>query len=125
MPLLNIGRDAMAGRIVGEETAFDEANAHIAVGTGDDNFSAGHTDLQGSETFRKGMDSGYPQRTGNTMVFKSTFEGNEANFAWEEWGVANASSGGVLLNREVEYNSVKLEGQRWIFEVELTVQIGS
>lgn len=126
MGLTNVGRDFLAGAAVGaESTLFNATNARIGVGNGTTVFSVSQTDLQGSSKFRKGMDSGYPKRNGNVLTFKSTFGPNEANFAWEEWGVFNAATGGVMLNRLVEYNGTKQSGQTWIFEVELTINIGS
>lgn len=125
MALTNVGRDFLAGAAVGvEPTLFDNANARIAVGNGTAAFSAAQTDLQGTNKFRKEMDGGYPQRVGNVLTFRSTFSGSEANFAWQEWGVTNAPSGGVLLNRVVEYNGTKQPGQTWIFEVQLTLLLG-
>lgn len=126
MSLTNAGRDFLAGAAVGAETTlFNTTNARIGVGDGTTTFSATQTDLQGSNKYRKGMDSGYPKRSGNVLTFKATFSGTEANFAWNEWGVFNAASGGVMLNRVVEYNGTKQSGQTWIFEVELTINIGS
>jgi len=126
MPLTNAGRDFIAGALVGAEaTLFDNANARIGVGDGNAAFDAAQTDLQGVNKARVGMDSGYPQRSGNVLTFKSTFDGNTANFAWEEWGIFNAASGGTMLNRMVEYNGTKQSGQTWIFEVQLTISIGS
>lgn len=126
MGLTNAGRDFLAGAAVGvESTLFNQANARIGVGNGEEAFSPTQTDLQGASKFRKGMDPGYPTRNGNVLTFKSTFEGAEANFPWQEWAVFNAATGGVMLSRLVEYNGTKQPGQTWIFEVELTINIGS
>jgi hypothetical protein len=70
------------------------------------------------------MDSGFPTVAANVLTFRSTFSGSEANFAWQEWGIANAASGGTLINRLVENNGTKLSGQTWIFETTLTINIG-
>jgi len=71
------------------------------------------------------MDASYPTTEANILTFKSTYGPSEANFAWNEWGVFNAASGGTMLNRVVEYNGTKLSGQTWVFQVTLTVSIGS
>lgn len=124
MPLLNSGRDFLAKAIVGESvTPFDAVNAYLAVGDGTDEFSATHTDLQGTNTFRKGMDSTYPTRDVNVLTYQSTFGPSEANYPWEEWGIVNASTGGTMLQRLVEYNGEKREGQTWIFQVEIDIII--
>jgi len=126
MPLTNVGRDFIAGALTGVETTlFDNANAYIGVGDGTTAFDVTQTDLQGTNKFRKGMDSGYPQRSGNVLTFQATYSGAEANFAWQEWGVFNATSGGTMLCRLVEYNGTKQSGQTWVFQVQITVNIGS
>ena len=92
MPLTNAGRNFIAGALIGAETVlFTNVNARIGVGDGTAAFAATQTDLQGTNKFRKGMDTGYPTRTGNVITFRSTFAGTEANFAWQEWGVFNAA----------------------------------
>jgi len=126
MPLTNAGRDFMAGALAGfEATLFDNANACIGVGDGNLAFDAAQTDLQGTNKFRKGMDTGYPTRSANVLTFRSTYAGTEANFTWEEWGIFNAATGGTMLSRLVEYNGTKQSGQTWIFEVTITVSIGA
>jgi hypothetical protein len=127
MPLTNVGRDFLAKAIVGDSvTPFDNSNAHIGVGDSDVAFAASQTDLQASSNkLRKAMDVGFPTREGNVLTFQSTYTGAEANFAWEEWGVFNDDSGGEMLDRMVEYNGTKLEGQTWVFKVTLTVSIGT
>lgn len=90
--------DALIGNAI---TVFSNANAHIAVGDGTAAAAAGQTDHQGASKLRKAMDATYPSVSGDTVTFRATFGTAEANFAWEEWGVANASSAGTMLNRKV------------------------
>lgn len=128
MPMLNSGRDAFASRFINDSTTtkFDNTNARIAVGDSTTAFSAAHTDLQAATNkMRKAMDAGYPTIAGNVITFRSTFVGADANWAWNEWGVCNAASGGVMANRVVEYNGTKLFGQTWIFQATITVNIGT
>lgn len=124
MPLLNGGLDAIAGRLISDSAVqeFDATNAYLAVGNSSTAFSAAHTDLQGGSKFRKGMESTYPQRTANVITFRSLFGTGDANFAWEEWGVANASSAGVLLNRKVESLGTKVNTQSWQLTAEITIE---
>lgn len=125
MPLTNAGRDFIAGLITGHEaTVFNNANARLGVGDGTTAFDVTQTDLQGANKFRKAMDSGFPTRLANVLTFKTTVLGAEANFSWQEWGVFNAASGGVMLNRKVEDNGAKISGQTWVFEVDITVNVG-
>lgn len=126
MALTNAGCNIIAALITGASNAlFNNANARIGVGDSDAAFSASQTDLQASSNkVRKGMDSGYPQVNGNKITFRATFGPSDANFAWKEWGVFNAASGGTMLNRVVEYNGTKVSGQTWVFQVTLTISIG-
>jgi hypothetical protein len=116
----------IAKTIIGESvTTFAEANAHIGVGSSTTAFAASQTDLQAaSDKVRKAMYSGYPQRSTNALKFKSTFGESDGNFAWQEWAVFNASSGGTMANRKVESKGTK-SGGSWVFEVTLTPTIGS
>lgn len=127
MPLTNAGRDAIAGLITGAVTTlFNNANAKIGVGDGTTAFAATQTDLQAAANkLRKAMDVGYPTTAGNVLTFQSTFGTADANFAWQEWGVFNAAAAGSMISRKVEYNGTKLAGQTWIFQVQLTVNIGA
>lgn len=125
MALTTAGINHLAQAAVGQGTPFNNANARIGVGNGTTAFAASHTDLQGANKFRKVMDTGYPIVAAPVVTFKSTFAPNEANFAWNEWGVFNASTGGVMLNRVVESNGTKLSNQTWILEVAITFTIGT
>lgn len=120
MSLTSNALSYIAGAITGTGTLFNEANARIGVGNGTDAFDVSQADLQGSSKFRKGMDTGYPSVNGPKVTFKATFAPAEANFAWNEWGIFNAASAGVMLNRVVESNSTKLSNQTWVLEVEVT-----
>ncbi len=125
MALTNSGRDFIAACIIndGSPVFFNNANAHIGVGDSTAAFSPSQTDLQASSNkVRKGMEANFPTRTNNQLVFKSSFGPTEANFSWREWGVFNASSGGVMLNRKVENLGTKSSGT-WVLTVTLTINI--
>ena len=132
MPLTQDGRDAIARMITGNlTTLFDNANAHLGVGDGTTVFSTSQSDLQGSNKVRVPVDSGYPEidpegaGDNNKIRFQATFDSTTGNFAWEEWGVANALTGGELLNRLVDSQGTKASGSTWVFEVDVTIKIGS
>lgn len=102
-------------------TAFNNANAHIGVGDSTTAFAVGQTDLQAATNkLRKAMDATYPSGATNVLTFRSTFATGDANFAWQEWGVFNASSAGTMLNRKVESLGTKTNTQTWQFTVTLT-----
>lgn len=126
MPLTNAGRNFLAQAAINDSpTFFTNANARIGVGNGDDAFDAAQTDLQGASKIRKGMETTYPLRTDNVLIFRSVFASDEANFDWEEWGVFNAASDGVMLNRRVHELGTKTSAAVWQLTVTLTVNIGS
>lgn len=125
MALTTAGRNHLAETIIGNAvTAFNNANAQIGVGDGTTAFTAGQTDLVGTNKVRKAMDATYPTLTsGNVLTFRSTFGTADANFAWNEWGVFNAATAGTMLNRLVPATSLgtKPNTQTWQFTVTLTV----
>lgn len=124
MPLTNAYRDLVCAMTLGEAyTPFNSANAHLGVGDGTTAFNATQTDLQGVNKLRKAMDAGYPTRSGNIMTFRATFGGTEANFAWNEWGTFNASTGGTMLNRKVESLGTKASGATWVLTVQITITV--
>lgn len=125
MALTNAGRDFIAQTLIndGSPVFFNNTNSHIGVGDSTTAFAASQTDLQASSNkARKGMEATFPTRTNNQLVFKSSFGTTDANFAWQEWGVFNASSGGVMLNRKVENLGSKSSGT-WLLTVTLTINI--
>jgi len=123
MPLTDAGRDHLASDLIGEAvTKFDNTNAAIGVGDSTTVFAKTQTDLQAvTNKLRKGMEAGYPQRTGNQIAMRALFATTEANFAWQEWGVFNALTGGTMLTRKVESLGTKTSAQSWQFDVTLTV----
>jgi hypothetical protein len=127
MPLTQAGRDIFAQAVVADgDTPFNNANAHLGVGDSNTAFSDAQTDLQAaSNKVRKAMDATYPTRATNVLTFRATFGTGEANFAWQEWAVFNASSSGTMLSRKVESLGTKTSAQSWELTAEVTVAIGS
>jgi hypothetical protein len=123
MGLTNAGRDLIAQALIGEAvTSFANANAYLGVGDSSTAFAATQTDLvAASNKLRKAMDATYPQRSNNVLTFRSTFATNEANWAWNEWGVFNAAAAGTMLNRAVASLGTKTSAQTWQVTVTLTV----
>ena len=123
MALTNAARDLIAQALIGEAfTSFANANARIGVGDSSAAFTASQTDLQASTNkLRKAMEAAYPTRAGNVLTFRSIFGTSEGNFAWNEWGVFNAASGGTMLNRLVASLGTKTSAQSWQVTVTVTV----
>lgn len=129
MALTTAGINNIARALIGDGSVvpFNSTNARLGVGNSNAAFTASQTDLQGANTFRKALDEGYPiaEPSSAKLTFKATFGPTEANFAWNEWGVFNADAGGVMLNRVVDSNGTKQDGQTWIMEVDITFTIGN
>jgi len=101
---------------------FDSANAYIGVGDGATPEDPTQTGLTGTNKYYKGMDSGYPQLSGNQVTFRATFGPNEANFAWNEWTVANGPGDNYTnINRKQESLGTKAQGTTWVLEVTLII----
>ena len=119
--LLNSGVDEMWDLICGDSANhFNNAEAQIGVGDSNTAASATQTDLQATtnKTY-KGMDSGYPASTAQKATYKASFGASEANYAWNEWVVKQATSG-KCLNRKVESLGTKTGGT-WTLQVDITL----
>jgi hypothetical protein len=128
MPLVNLARDVICDKVIGGSTynAYNSTNAHIGVGDSSAIHAASQTDLQAATNkLRKIVDSA-PTRTANTMRFIATFGTGDANFAWNEWAVFNASSGttapAAMFSRKVESLGTKTGGT-WQLTVDVTITI--
>jgi hypothetical protein len=122
--LLNEGIGAMWDLIcgLGTPTAFDNANAQIGVGDSSTAEAASQTDLQAATNKTwKAMESGYPQRSAQTVTFRSVFGSTEANYAWNEFSVRNGATADMNMNRKVSAQGTKASGQIWTVDVQITL----
>jgi len=109
-------------------TFFNNANAYIGVGDSTTATAATQTDLQASTNkTRQGMVATYPQHTdgvvsgAQTITFQATFGTSSANYAWQEWGIFNGSTGGRMLNRAVSSMGTKASGSTWTITATITI----
>ncbi|MDP9469578.1 MAG: hypothetical protein M3Q71_02785 [Chloroflexota bacterium] len=127
MALVDIGREALMSRLIGQTafTLFDATNAHVGVGNGTTAVAATDVDLSGASKARKAMDAGYPTRSGRAVTFRSTFGTADANFAWEEVGIHNAATGtaapAAMLNRFLSAQGTKTNTATWQLTVTVTL----
>ena len=131
--LLNEGIARMGDLLIAAGgTAYNNANAYIGVGDTSTAAAATDTELLATQNaanrFYKGMVASYPQRTNQTIDWRSDFTSSEANFAWNEWTVAagatTASGSGFLvgttnLNRKVQSLGTKSTGT-WTLTASIT-----
>jgi hypothetical protein len=120
-------RDYMAQRVTetpSVPTPFNAANAHIGVGSSATAPAAGQTDLQAAtDKVRRPMEPGYPSVSTNVMQFRSVFGSGVAEWAWQEWGVFNALSGGTMMNRATSSLGTKSPGTSWQLTVQITLTV--
>ena len=114
MALTNAGAIVHAATIIGDGSVTNLAsgNAYLGVGDSSTAFSAAHTDLQAaSNKLRKLCTT--VSRVNGALTFITTFGTSEANFAWNEVGVFNASSGGSMVGRVVQSLGTKTSASSW------------
>jgi len=121
--MLNEGIDELWDILIGAggTTLFDTTNSQLGVGDGTTAEAATQTDLVGVNTLYKGMETGYPQRSAETVTWRSVFTGTEANFAWNEFTVRNGATALKNLNRKVSAQGTKTSGQTWTLDLQITL----
>lgn len=119
----NAGGVALLNLLIGAGgTAFNNANSYLGVGDSTTAFSAAHTDLQAATNkLRKAMNATFPSLSGQVMTFKSTFTTSDANYAWQEIAIFNASTAGTMLCRIVNNYGTKTSSASWDLTYTLTV----
>jgi hypothetical protein len=110
------------------------SNANAFMGVGDTNTAEAATQTEllataaAANRFYKAMNATYPSRSNQTVSFQSDFTTTEANFIWNEWTVAAATTGasgaGFLtgttnLNRKVAALGTKSTGT-WTLTGQIT-----
>lgn len=121
--LLNEGITRLANLLIGGGgTAFNNASAYIGVGDSSTAAAATQTGLQAAvNKLYKAMEATYPQIASQTVTWRSVFGSADANFAWEEFTVANGSSdASENLNRKVSSQGTKASGQVWTLDLAVT-----
>jgi len=121
--LLTAGANALFNRLagLGAVTAFDATNGRLCVGNGTTAAAASQTDLQGATKTRKTFDAA-PTVSAGSFTAVTTFTTADANHVWAEAGIANAATGGVLLNRTVQAFGTKSSSLQWVLTATLTAQ---
>jgi hypothetical protein len=104
-------------------TAWNNANAYLGVGDSDTAAAATQTGLQAAvNKLWKAMEAGYPTVTDQMAEWRSLFGTGDANFAWNEFTVVNASTdAGKNLNRKVSAQGTKTNAESWMLILQITV----
>jgi hypothetical protein len=121
--LLNEGITELLNLLIGgSATAFNNANTFIGIGDGTTAAEASQEGLQGTNKAYKPMVDTYPQVQNQTVVFRSTFGPDDANFAWQEFTISNGNSDSAKnLNRKVENHGTKAQGDTWVIIASITI----
>lgn len=122
--LLNEGIALLLDLLIGAGgTAYNNAGSYIGVGDSSTAESASQTGLQAaSNKTYKAMQATYPSRASQTVTWRSVFASADANYAWNEFTIVNASSDtGTNLNRKVSSQGTKASGQTWTVDVSITI----
>ena len=105
----------------GTATAYNNANSYLGVGESTTAATASQTGLSGSSKTYKAMEATYPQIDGQKVTWRSVFGTSDANNAWQEFTVVNAATDtGDNLNRKVDDQGTKADGQTWTLDLEIT-----
>ena len=101
-------------------SSFHSGVAHLGVGTFSGAPAAADAGLASGIAYR-GMDTGYPTRSGQAIAWRATFTGAEANDLWNEFTAANASGDGAInLFHARSVQGTKTSGQSWELTAEVT-----
>lgn len=121
--LLNEGITGLLTLLTGgADTPFSNASSYLGVGESSTAASASQTGLQAvTNKLYKPMEATYPQISSQTVTFRSVFGATDANFAWNEFTVANGNSDAAKnLNRKVSAQGTKSAGQVWTLDLAIT-----
>lgn len=119
---LNEGITEVMDLIIGDAaTAYSAANTYLGVGADTTAADATQTGLiAASNKYYQLVDS--VSATGQTITWQATFGSGVANFAWEEFTVANGSSDSAdNLNRKVSGQGTKASPNIWILQCKITL----
>ncbi len=121
--LLNEGITLLQNLLTGGAgTPYNNANSYL--GVGDSSTAAAATDtglLAPTNKLYKAMEAGYPSISNQTTTWRAIYGATEANFAWNEFTVANGSTdASTNLNRKVSAQGTKTSGQVWTLDLAVT-----
>ena len=104
-------------------TKFDNTNAQTGVGDSTVAEAVTQTDLQAATNKAYvGMMAGFPTYgTDQKAIWKSSYDGNTANYAWEEFVVRNGATALKCLNRKVSSQGSKAVNQVWEVSIQISL----
>jgi len=83
---------------------------------------AKQTNLIGANKAFVGMMAGFPTYgTDQKAIWKSSYDGTTANYAWQEFVVRNGATALKCLNRKVSAQGTKAAGQVWEVSIQISL----
>jgi hypothetical protein len=121
MALTTAGAQFIAKAITGlnSPTLYSASNYYLGVGDSATAFAIGQTDLQAATNKLRVLVTSVNE-SGGVITAIASYGTSQANFAWEEWGSFNASSGGTCYQRKVDSLGTKTSAQVWTLTATLT-----
>jgi hypothetical protein len=118
--LTSAGAVFLAQAAINDSPTFFSSGVNAYLGAGDSTtaFAIGQTDLQAASNKTRKVATA--SRASGVLTFVASFGTSDANYAWEEVGIFNASSGGTMLARKVEALGTKTSAQVWQLTVTAT-----
>jgi hypothetical protein len=130
--LANAGINRLGSLLIGGGGQAYDAT-HTAIGVGDTATAAAATDtdltatVNAANRYFQVADSTYPTFATQVLTVKSTFATGNANFHWQEWGIAQNTASGAnaatapLLNHKIVDLGTKTSNASWAFTVTVTL----
>lgn len=123
--------------IGGGAQAFTNSRAVIGVGDSSTAATVSDTELGGAGAAHEwymGADASNPTQSNGVITCNATFNDNNSQFVWNEWGFAiataavtasasftTATTTGILLNRKVQSLGTKGAGATWTLQATITL----
>jgi hypothetical protein len=124
MPLVQQGRNRIAGLITGNETChWGTSGGSLFVASSTAAHSGASTWL-GSASIGATQEAGFPLTSNNILQFRGIWSTALANFQWESWllNTATASGSGVPLNlAPAQALGTKTSAQSWQLTACITI----
>jgi hypothetical protein len=106
--------------LIATDFAQRYATGYIGVGDGTTEEDDAHTDLQGTNTVRRPVDS--YEVVGSIVTFWATFEAGVGTFTWNEAGLFAEQTGGhMALRQVVDDIGTKGAAQGWTYALRVDV----
>lgn len=126
MPIVQVGRNKVAGLIVGAETkSYNSTGAVLWVSSSTEGHAPASTWWGGAGTeVASTMEATYPLRTLNILQFRGVYSTAVANFEWNAWGIHSATqsdSGDFLLMSNQSCFIIKTSAQSVTFTTCVTI----